>query len=74
MAQAEAPIRTAALKERSERNVKELQQECDQLAKNNDRLVNVIAQNNASKQTIKDLENRLGFGKFKQNGIKHLVK
>lgn len=61
MAQAEAPIRTAALKERSERNVKELQQECDQLAKNNDRLVNVIAQNNASKQTIKDLENRLEY-------------
>ena len=44
----------------SQKSVAELKEECTKLAANNDRLVNVIAQNNASKQTIIDLQKRLG--------------
>merc|ERR1711976_792507 len=53
----------AELSIQSSRNVEQLKDECSRLASNNDKLVNVIAQNNASKQTIIDLQHRLEYAK-----------
>lgn len=50
----------------SQRSVQELKDECNKLAANNDKLVNVIAQNNASKQTIIDLQKRLAYAQKNQ--------
>lgn len=56
----------AELSIQSSRNVEQLKDECSRLASNNDKLVNVIAQNNASKQTIIDLQHRLEYAKKAQ--------
>merc|ERR1711935_570632 len=45
------------------RNVEELKQEWTRLSQNNDRLVNLIATNNASKQTIESLRKKLEYAK-----------
>lgn len=60
------PKTAAELNIKSSRNVEQLRDECSRLAQNNDKLVNVIAQNNASKQTIIDLKKRLAYAQKNQ--------
>lgn len=50
----------------SQRSIDDLKQECATLQRNNDRLVNVVAENNTSKHTITDLEKRLEYAKRSQ--------
>jgi len=50
----------------SQRSIDDLKQECSTLQRNNDRLVNVVAENNTSKHTIQDLEKRLEYAKRSQ--------
>jgi len=57
----DASKRNVILHEQTKNNVGQLKEECARLATNNDKLVNVIAQNNASKQTIIDLQKRLDY-------------
>lgn len=60
------PQKHYALHEKSKHNVKQLEEECRKLQINNNKLVNVIAQNNASKNTIQDLQNRLKYAQKNQ--------